>query len=81
MRTLTRYQQQQERAGGRFGRPLAPCRSADEMDDPTMPMQTECDEGRFASATYRVDPDAVASAIVARLLAGRTLPGPLADER
>ena len=81
MRTSTRYEQQQERAGGRFGRPLAPCRSADEMDDVSMPMQPEGEEGRCASATYRVDADAVASAIVARLLAGRTLQGPRADDR
>jgi hypothetical protein len=76
---MTRYQQQQERAGGRFGRPLAP-RRTDAMDDVSTPTDMEREAGRFASATYRVDPDAVASAIVARLLAGGTLRAARADD-
>jgi len=78
MRTLTRYQQRQERTGGRFGRPLAPGRHAPEMDDASLPIDTDGAEGRFAA--YRVDPDAVAAAIVTRLLAGRTLQGPPVDD-
>ena len=80
MRTLTRYQQQQERTSGRFGRPLEPGPCADAMDDVSMPMHSDGEDGRF-EATYRVDADAVASAIVTRLLAGGTLQPLRADDR
>jgi len=44
-------------------------------------MHTDGGEERFERARYEIDPDAVADAIVARLLAGRTLAPPRGDDR
>ncbi len=44
-------------------------------------MQTDRAEGRFAMAGYEIDTDAVAGAIVDRLLAGRTLVPLRTDDR
>ena len=59
---------------GRFGRDV---RGADgPTDDARMAMQTE--EARFERLGYEIDADAVAAAIVSRLMAGGALasPGP-----
>jgi hypothetical protein len=68
MTTLLRYQQR----AGRFGRAVP---SEDvESYEPRTPMTT--DDERSTTAGYVVDADAVAEAIIARLLAGRTLATP-----
>ena len=83
MKTASRYDQQKERRRGRFGRDV---QSADALDDVQMAdarttMQTDRMEERFATLTYEVDADAVADAILSRLVAGRTLAPPPGDER
>lgn len=71
MRTLTRYQQQEvTEPRGRFGR--QPARDG-QMADVRTTMDTERAGARLPAAKYEVDPDAVADAIVTRLLAGRSL--------
>ena len=40
----------------------------------------ETDGAGFETAGYVVDPDAVASAIISRLLAGRTIPPPASSQ-
>jgi hypothetical protein len=68
MTTVLRYHQRV----GRFGREV---RGDDvQMPDPRTEMET--DGAGFETAGYVVDPDAVASAIISRLLAGRTIPPP-----
>ena len=72
MRTLTRYQQQDvTEPRGRFGRLVA---HDVEMADARTTMETDRAGERLQTAKYEIDPDAVADAIVARLLAGRTRP-------
>ena len=44
-------------------------------------MHTDRAEDRLETAGYEIDPNAVADAIVTRLLAGRTLAPPRADDR
>ena len=44
-------------------------------------MQTNSDGTGFETTMYAVDADAVAEAIVSRLLAGRTFPPPPAEPR
>jgi hypothetical protein len=68
MTTLLRYQQR----AGRFGRAVP---SEDVEIDETRTAMTKGDE-RSQSAGYEIDPDTVAEAIIARLLAGRTLAPP-----
>jgi hypothetical protein len=68
MQTALRHNQRK----GRFGRDV---RSADEpTTDARTAMQTEA--VRFERLDYEVDADAVAAAIVNRLLAGGALPPP-----
>jgi hypothetical protein len=64
MTTLLRYQQR----AGRFGRAVP---SEDPETDETRTAMAETE--RTEAVAYAVDPDAVAAAIVTRLLAGRTL--------
>ena len=68
MTMLLRYQQR----AGRFGRDV---RRVDEvqMNDAKTVMETGCDDECRRTAGYVIDADAVAAAIVDRLLAGRTL--------
>ena len=71
MPALTRYKK--DTARGRFGRDVpAPATDDVQMADARTSMQSE-GEGRFEIAGYEIDADAVADAIVARLLAGGTL--------
>lgn len=81
MQTATRYDNQ-EVARGRFGREVRPAPAADvQMADARTTMQTDRAEGRFVTERYEIDAEAVADAIVSRLLAGRTLAPPRGDER
>ena len=81
MPALTRYEGQDRTARGRFGRDVpAPVTDDVQMADARTSMQTDPDDG-FQTAAYEVDADAVAGAIIARLLAGRTLPLHPADDR
>ena len=76
MQTVTRYEHQDGQGAslgeGRFGRP-----AGDEADvtEATTPPHPEGKEPTLAVA-YMVDTEAVADAIVERLLAGRTLRRP-----
>jgi len=80
MRTLPRYQQQEVEPGGRFGRTVRiPAADDVQMDDARTTMHDDCADARLEMAKYEVDADAVAAAIVDRLLAGRTLPLPSDD--
>jgi hypothetical protein len=81
MTTATRYPRQ-EAPLGRFGREVRPAPADDvQMADARTTMQTDRAEGRFETAGYEIDADAVADAIVSRLLAGRTLAPRRGDER
>ena len=75
MTTATRYLLQDAAGQGRFGREVRPAPAPDDvsMADARTTMQTDRAAGRFDMAGYEIDPDAVADAIVDRLLAGRTL--------
>jgi hypothetical protein len=63
MQTLTRHDTQRLAVHGRFGR-TAPDATALQADD---------GPARIVALSYRIDPDAVAAAIVERLVAGRAL--------
>ena len=80
MQTTLRYEQQDERTRlgqqGRFGR-AHPAEDVHVADAETM---SEPDGERERYARYTVDPDAVARAILERLVAGRTWPA-LRDDR
>jgi hypothetical protein len=82
MKTVPRYEQQELQTRGRFGREDRPAPAADDvqMADARTTMQTDRAEGRFETAGYEIDADAVAAAIVSRLLAGRILQPPSADD-
>jgi hypothetical protein len=72
MTTVLRYQQR----AGRFGRDVRG------EDDLRTAMETDRADERSEAAAYVVDADAVAAAIIARLLAGRTIaPPPQSHER
>jgi hypothetical protein len=75
MKTATRYDQHAAQARGRFGRDVRPAPAADDvpMDDARTQMHTDRAGERFDTALYVVDADAVAAAIVHRLIAGRTI--------
>jgi hypothetical protein len=80
MPALTRYQQDTT-ARGRFGRDVpAPAADDVQMADARTSMQSDAGE-RFEIAGYEIDAEAVADAIVARLLAGRALLLRPADDR
>ena len=83
MKTATRYQQQDALGRGRFGREVRPAPAADDvpMADARTTMQTDRVEAPFETARYEIDADAVADAILSRLLAGRTLAPPRGDDR
>jgi hypothetical protein len=83
MKTATRYEHQEDTLErGRFGREVRPAPAADvSMADVRTTMETDRAEGRFARAGYEIDTNAVADAIVDRLLAGRTLVPLRADDR
>jgi hypothetical protein len=67
---MTTALEQQQRVG-RFGREI---RGEDvHMDDPMTRMETDDAGDHFDTAGYVIDVDAVAAAIVDRLLAGRTI--------
>jgi hypothetical protein len=93
MKTASRYEQQRPadllagdeqegRARGRFGRDVRPPAALDDvqMADARTTMQTDRAEQRFETARYQIDADAVADAILSRLIAGRTLSVPGADD-
>lgn len=68
MQTVTRYEQHLRAARGRFGRDVPGLVPAD-AQTPDARMQNQMGE----QIVYVVDPDAVAAAIVDRLMAGGTL--------
>ena len=81
MSTALRYQRQ-EVARGRFGREVRSAPAEDvSMADARTTMHTDRGEARLQTARYEIDPDAVADAILTRLVAGRTLAPPQADDR
>ena len=73
METVTRYEQQDEACEsvkeGRFGRDA---RLGDHLENAGTDKLTDDRDEREPLVDYMVDPDAVAAAIVERLLAGRT---------
>jgi hypothetical protein len=79
MTTTARYHRQ-EVARGRFGREVRPAPADVQMADARTTMQTDRAEARIETAGYEIDADAVADAILSRLLAGRTLAPPRAGE-
>jgi hypothetical protein len=82
MQTVTRYQQEDRSARGRFGRDVrAPATEDVQMADARTTMQIDHADKALETAGYVVDSGAVADAIIARLMAGRTLPRHPADER
>ncbi len=83
MTTVARYQAQQDAPRGRFGRDVRPAPAADDgpMADARTTMHTDRARERFDTAGYEIDADAVADAIVCRLLAGRTFAPPPGDDR
>jgi hypothetical protein len=74
MKTATRFQQHVARRG-RFERD--PRAETDDvpMDEPTT-KPTDGLDGHHGVGVYMIDADAVAEAILARLIAGRTYPPP-----
>jgi hypothetical protein len=78
MPALTRYELEDRTARGRFGRGAsAPATEDGQMAEARTSMQDDA----FEAVGYEVDADAVAAAIIARLVAGRTLPCRPADDR
>jgi hypothetical protein len=73
MQTVIRSHTLDRAARGRFGRDVRDPATDDAQQAGTT-MQTDDALERVAALGYRVDPDAVAGAIIDRLLAGRTLP-------
>jgi hypothetical protein len=73
MQTVTRYEQHLRAARGRFGRDV-PGLAADDvqMADARTTQSDDAPEG-VETLGYEIDPNAVAGAIVDRLMAGRTL--------
>jgi hypothetical protein len=79
MKTAIRYQGQ-DRAG-RFGRDVHAAPADGQTGKAGTAMWTDSGDEGFETAVYEVDADAVASAILTRLFAGGTLPGPPSDRR
>jgi hypothetical protein len=74
MQTVTRYPQQLKAARGRFGRDVRELAADDvQMADARTTMQSDESREGAEPMGYVIDPDAVAAAIVDRLMAGRTL--------
>jgi hypothetical protein len=82
MTTATRYQRQEGLARGRFGREVRPAPAPDDvqMADARTTMHTDHAEERCMTAGYQIDAEAVADAILTRLLVGRTLTPPPGDD-
>jgi hypothetical protein len=82
MQTTLRYEQQDRRCEpdreGRFGR--VPPTQDEPVADARTTMEPDGEQERIDAMHYEVDPDAVAQAILTRLIAGRTLPA-LGDDR
>src|SRR5215213_9788993 len=78
MQTTLRYEQQDGRSEpgreGRFGR--VPAMDDVPVGDARTTMDPDGEQERIDVVHYEVDPDAVARAILVRLLAGRTFPAP-----
>jgi hypothetical protein len=76
MQTMTRYPQQKDMtARGRFGRDVpGPAADDAQMADARTTMHSDDVPERADTMGYVIDPDAVAAAIIDRLMAGRTLP-------
>ena len=74
MQTVTRYPLHQKAARGRFGRDV-PALAADDvqMADARTTMQSDHARQSAQPMGYEIDPDAVAAAILDRLMAGGTL--------
>jgi len=76
MQITLRYEQQsglsQSGREGRFGR--VPSTDDEPVADARTTMDPDGEQERIDVVHYEVDPDAVAQAILARLVAGRTLP-------
>ena len=76
MQTVTRYLESGRAARGRFGRDVPGLATDDvQMADARTTMQSDDASPRAETVGYVIDPDAVAAAIIDRLMAGRTLPG------
>jgi hypothetical protein len=73
MQTVIRSHTKDRTARGRFGRDV-PGPAADDVQDARTTMKTDDGLERLETLGYEVDADAVAEAIIDRLLAGRTLP-------
>ena len=74
MQTVTRYPQHEKAARGRFGRDVRGLAADDvQMADARTTMQSDESREGAEPMGYVIDPDAVATAIVDRLMAGRTL--------
>jgi hypothetical protein len=74
MQTVTRYPQDlDEAARGRFGRDVPGVEDV-QMADARTTMRSDDALERAETVGYVIDPDAVAAAIIDRLMAGRTLP-------
>jgi hypothetical protein len=89
MQAVTRYHQhladlvggEDGPARGRFGREVRALATEDvQMADARTTMQSEHPEDRRENGGYVIDANAVADAIIARLMAGRTLPRHPADD-
>ncbi|HTE60355.1 MAG TPA: hypothetical protein VK631_08375 [Solirubrobacteraceae bacterium] len=84
MQAVTRYEQQQEDGPtrGRFGREVpAPATEDVQMADARTTMKSDRADEALETGRYEIDADAVADAIIARLMAGRILPRHPADDR
>jgi hypothetical protein len=93
MKTASRYdypadsvgghKQHEGQARGRFGRDVRSAAALDDvqMADARTTMQTDRAGDRPETMRYEIDPDAVANAILDRLLAGRTFAPARDDER
>ena len=80
MQTVTRYLESGRAARGRFGRDVpGPAADDAQMADARTTMQSDDAPERAEALGYVIDPDAVAAAIVDRLLAGRTFPARVDD--
>jgi hypothetical protein len=77
MKTATRYQQDTERRG-RFGRHVreAPATDGPKPAKPGTTTLTNGLDGPYSLGVYMIDANAVAEAILTRLIAGRTYPPP-----
>jgi hypothetical protein len=82
MKTATRYQQQVTRRG-RFGRDVSTSPAIDDAQtfESRTTMLKDGPDGRNGTEVYMIDANAVAEAILTRLIAGRTFPPPPRDPK